>query len=169
MPIRSLLHAALAPLLLSLVGCATTGTVWSGPPRTLVEVNRALDRREALVVLTDSTEVIGREITVAADSVRFRADRSWQAVSTDTVQRITFERKGFSPLTGAVGGALFGAGLIASCYLSDESGFLCLEVRTIFMVGAALAGAGFGILERTGEQERVAYEVPLSRYVGTRD
>ena len=139
------------------------------PPDSLAAVNRVLDGREARIVFTDSTEAVGREVSVAADSVRFWTEEARRAIPTGDVRRITYERDRFSPGKGVLGGLMLGAGVITACYLTGEGDPLCLAFGGLVMMGGAVIGGGLGILEQAGSQERIAYEAPLSRYAGTRE
>jgi len=133
------------------------------PPKSLAEVNELLAGREARVTLDDGTAVTGEGAAVFPDSVRFTTGKP--ALPTPRVRRITYERDRFSPATGAGVGALVGVGVVGACLLTpDESDLLCIVLGGVAVMGSALIGLGFGMLEDVGEQEHVAYEGPVSRY-----
>ena len=161
---RTLAPTVLAVLLIGLAGCAGSRSVSTEPPRSLDEVNRVLDGRDVRIAFADGTILPGQRTTVTADSVHFLTDTSFESVAVDEVTQITYERDRFSPAQGAVGGAVFGIGLTTLCVVTEEWDALCLAVGGLFTMGAAIVGAGLSLLERVGDQERVAYEGPVARY-----
>jgi hypothetical protein len=153
-------------LLFGLTGCVGSRPISNQSPESLAEVNQLLAGREARVALTDGSSVAGEGIAVFADSVRFATGQP--ALSTSRVRRITYERGQISPGAGAAGGAFVGtvlAGLYAST--SEETTALKLVLGGIVVGGSALLGLLVGIAEQEGEQERVAYEGPVTRYAPT--
>lgn len=165
-PLSPLVTFSLALLLLGLAGCAGSRAVSTEPPRSLVEVNRALADREAQIELDDGAVVTGLDVVVSLDSVRFATRSGTPAVPVNRVSRITYQRDSFSPGTGAGVGALVGLGVVSIAALaSEESVVLYAVVSGVVVMGSALIGLMLGIAEEAGSQERVAYEGPITRYV----
>lgn len=154
--------AVFAVMIIGLTGCVGSRPASIPPPESLVEVNRRLAGREARVLLDDSTVVAGTGAAVFPDSVRFAGGED--AVPTDRVRRITYERDSFSPGQGASVGAVVGFSLLGIVMVGGDADPVDLAAGIGAAGAASLIGLLLGLAEQVGEQERVAYEGPLSRY-----
>lgn len=155
-------RCSLIVLLLGLTGCVGSRPVPTHPPESLIEVNRLLAGREARVVLDDGSSVSGEGVTVFPDSVRFAT--SQPALPTSEVRRITYERKRFSPGQGASGGAMVGFSLLGIVMVGGDADPVDLAAGVAAVGVSSLVGLLLGLAEQVGEQERVAYEGPITRY-----
>lgn len=152
----------LAALLLGPTGCIGSRPTSTDPPESLAEVNRLLAGREARVVLDDGAVVSGVGAAVYPDSVRFATGQP--ALPTSRVQRITHERDRFSPGQGASGGAIVGFALLGAVMAGGDAAPLDIAAGIAAVGVSSLIGLLLGLAEQAGEQERVAYEGPFTRY-----
>ena len=114
------------------------------------------------MVLDDDTAITSEGVTVFPDSVRFATGQP--ALPTSQVRRITYERERFSPGQGASGGAMVGFSLLGIVMVGGDADPIELAAGVAAVGVSSLVGLLLGLAEQVGEQERVAYEGPITRY-----
>lgn len=149
---------------LGLTGCAGSSPT-AQPPRSLAEVNRLLEGREVQIERMDGTIIPAYDVMVGPDSTRFASRSRPPVLPTHSVRRITYGRDRISPGAGAMGGAATGIAFVGLVMLSEgEVSPLTIGIGSVIVAGGAVVGLLVGMLENVGEQDRVAYEGPVSRY-----